>query len=52
MDFFDKLELKSTYFRKASDHSAGPVWTGASGVITWLAVSVRFFSDSVGPSLA
>ena len=41
------LGSKSTYFRKAGDHSAGPVWTGASGVITWLAVSVRFFSDSV-----
>ena len=32
---------------RQSDHSAGPVWTGASGVITWLAVSVRFCSGSV-----
>ena len=39
------LGSKSTYFRKAGDHSAGPVWTGASGVITWLAVSARFFLD-------
>ena len=39
------LGSKSTYLRKAGDHSAGPVWTGASGVITWLAVSVRFFLD-------
>src|SRR4029434_360873 len=47
MDFFDELGLEINLLPKGGDHSAGPVWTGASGVITWLAVSMRFFSDSV-----